>query len=288
MIRLITIFLLVAGFTGIIAQEKVKDMGYLELDNARIYYEIYGEGSPLLLIAGLASDSQSWQSILEGLSKNHQVIIYDNRTTGRTTSSESDLTLSIMANDAVKLLDHLKIDKAAIAGHSMGGIVGMRVASKYPDRVNKLIIAASPLRISDRNRILFDDLGTMLDEGISKRRWFRNLFYWIFTPGFFNDTQLVDSALDYAVDYPNPQSDEGFRMQVHAINDFDGTDICREIQCPTLVVAGRLDIIFPIGDCRELSEAIPNATLHVIEGAAHSIHSEKPLEFVKAVEDFLH
>ncbi len=262
-------------------------MHYAKHGDAQIYYELHGEGSPLLLIAGLASDSQSWQSILQKLSENHRVIVFDNRTSGRTTSSEQKLTLNMMMNDAVGLLDHLGIEKADIAGHSMGGIIAMMIAAHYPDRVNKLIVAASTMKISERNQQLFNDFVGMLDEGIPKQIWFRNLFYWLFTRKFFSMPLLLDSAVNAALEYPYPQSDDGFRRQVEATNYFDGTDLCPTIQCPTLIIAGAEDIIFPVDECRKLSEAIPNASLRVIDGAAHSIHSEKPMEFVTAIEEFL-
>ncbi len=255
------------------------------LDDATIYYETYGEGSPLLLIAGLASDSQSWMSIVKPLAENHRVIVYDNRTTGRTTTTEDKLTLEMMVNDAVNLLDHLGIEKADVVGHSMGGSIALMLASSHPERVSRLIIAASPLKISERNRLMMNDFVTMPNYGSAE--WFRKLFYWLLTPEFFDNPYVVASALETASGYRYLQSLEGFRKQVQSMDYFDATELCTHIKAPTLVIAGEKDIIFTIDECRRLSKAIEGAKLEIIQGAAHSIHSEKPLEFIQSIESFL-
>ena len=74
-------------------------MGYAKINNAEIYYEIHGAGKPLLLISGLASDSQSWFTVLEELSKQYKVVVFDNRCSGRTKSNENEISIPMMANE---------------------------------------------------------------------------------------------------------------------------------------------------------------------------------------------
>ncbi len=262
-------------------------MGTFEHNGAQMYYEIHGEGEPLLLIAGLASDSQSWLSVLPLLSGKYRVIVYDNRTTGRTASHDDSLTVQVMAKDALALLDHLGIDKAIVVGHSMGGQIALTLAATNPERVSCLIIAGTPLEISARNKMLFGNLSQSIKTYGPTREWFQNLFFWIFTPTFFEQKALVSLALDSSVDYPYPQTPKGFCLQVDAAESFQAESFCENVLCPTLVIAGSQDIIFPVDCCKALAEAIPNAQFRIIEQAAHSIHSEKPAEFVQLVQEFI-
>lgn len=87
-----------------------------------LYYEIHGNGYPLVLLSGLATDSQSWLGCLSQLSMNHTVIILDNRGCGKSTPQETETSISLMAEDVIKLLNHVNIIQADILGNSMGGV----------------------------------------------------------------------------------------------------------------------------------------------------------------------
>ena len=117
--------------------------------------------------------------------------------------------------------------------------------------------------------------------------WYRTVFYWIFSISFFEDKQQLKSAIQLAVDYPFPVHKEAFSKQVEAINAFDCRASLPEITCPTLIVDGGKDLLFPGGKNRHVLEVIPDAQVVVIEEAAHSIHMEKPNEFSTCVLEFL-
>jgi pimeloyl-ACP methyl ester carboxylesterase len=86
-----------------------------------VYYEIHGEGAPLMMIAGLASDSQSWQPIIADLASHYRLITVDNRGAGRTTPQDAPVSIRAMADDCVALLDFLGLPSVHVLGHSMGG-----------------------------------------------------------------------------------------------------------------------------------------------------------------------
>ena len=159
-----------------------------------IYFEEHGKGHPLLLIAGLASDSQSWLPIVPGLAKHFRLIVFDNRGVGRSSQDNSDISIEEMADDCARLLKHLKLPSAYVLGHSMGGMIAMDLAIRYPDMVDKLILEATAPKLNRRNTELFDDWVSFLKLGMDKHLWFRNIFYWIFSAGFFEDKDVFAQA----------------------------------------------------------------------------------------------
>lgn len=261
-------------------------MPTIEINGAKIYYKEYGKGTPLLLIAGLGSDSTSWLPVVMGLSKHFRVITFDNRGVGRSSDENDNITIEEMADDAAFLIKSLSLTKADVLGHSMGGMIAMKLALKYPDSVDRLLVSASCTNISNRNKELFKDMIAFLENGMDKRLWFRNLFYWIFSPKFFEDIQFLDQAVTMAINYRFPQSDGSFKNQVDAITRFDCSADVGNLQAKTLIMTGDQDILFPFSENSQLM-TIPNSTQININGAAHSIHMDEPQAFIDGIIEFL-
>jgi pimeloyl-ACP methyl ester carboxylesterase len=262
-------------------------MAFLNIGDLQLYYEVHGKGKPLLLVAGLASDSQSWQPIVEELSRDYRVIVFDNRGAGRTSPVDVDLTIPLIADDCVALVNHLGFNAVSIVGHSMGGFVAMDCAIRYPDRVDTLILAATSYFNSQRNNALLSDWISYLESGMDLRLWFRNIFYWIFSRDFFENEETLNEAIRLAIEYPYPQSKTAFRKQVEAIAAFNCLQALPNITSKTLVVCGKEDLLFPPEESIALSKKIPGARFTLIEKAAHSIHMEYPRVFTQKILDFL-
>jgi len=262
-------------------------MPTVETNNINCYYEIHGQGRPLVLIAGLGSDSQSWQPVLVELAKHFKVVVFDNRGIGRTKYPQENFDIGTMAQDTLGLIDTLGIERADILGHSMGGCIAQEVAIKHPQKVNKLILASVSAFTSERNKLLFTDLLRLLEEGIPYELFLREFLFWIFTPEFFNNNENVDSAIKYLLDYPYPITLDGFRRQVEALNKFTSQGRLDRIKAETLVLAGRKDILITSKEVENLSGKISNAKAVYLENAAHSIHMEEAESFIKSIVDFL-
>jgi pimeloyl-ACP methyl ester carboxylesterase len=259
----------------------------LTLHDAELYYEIHGDGPPLLLIAGLASDSQSWGGSLPPLAEHFRVICPDNRGVGRSRPANVPVSIERMADDCAALVRHLGYEHVDVLGHSMGGFVAQSMAARHPELVGRLVLAGTGSKMSARNAALFSDAVESLERGTDPVLWFRNLFYWLFSTAFFEQPGMLDAAVNYAITYPWPQETVGFRNQVAALIDFDGTADLERIAAPALVLSGSQDLLFPVEECREFAGRIAGSSFHVIEGAAHSIHMERSEAFVRAVVGFL-
>ena len=262
-------------------------MPNIQVNNVSIYYETYGAGEPLMLVAGLGSDSQSWQPIMEELSQHFLVIAPDNRGTGRTVPQDVETSIRQIADDCMALARHLGFSSFKLLGHSMGGFVALDLATRYPNAVEKLILAGTSASNPKCNDVLFSDWALTLESGMDKVQWFRSIFYWLFTKHFFENEDTVNIALQYAVDYPYPQSAVAFRKQVESISGFDCFEQLSGVTAKTLVISGEEDILFPPDVSASLAQAIPGAVFSVIAHAAHSIHMEEPQVFTDHVLDFL-
>jgi pimeloyl-ACP methyl ester carboxylesterase len=169
----------------------------------------------------------------------------------------------------------------------MGGFVALDLAMRYPDCINKLILAGTSSSNPKRNNSLFFNWASCLEKGLDPHLWFRNIFYWLFTAGFFENEAAVDEAVRYAVEYPYPQSAVAFRNQVKAIATFDCTEALSSVAARTMVISGKEDLLFPPEVCTRLVQAIPEAAFSVIDNAAHAMHMEQPRAFTDCVIEFL-
>ena len=129
---------------------------YLEIDNTKIYYEQYGEGSPILLLHGGMGSISNFNTLIPDLSKHFKLIAIDSPSHGRSYSIDS-LSYNILADYVVKIVDKLKFDKIDIVGYSDGAIIGMLVAYKIPNKINKIV---SPVQFrvwTDKDRVNSED-----------------------------------------------------------------------------------------------------------------------------------
>jgi pimeloyl-ACP methyl ester carboxylesterase len=116
---------------------------YACIGDLQLYYEIYGNGSPLLLIHGGLGSIDEFENNIQDLSQKFKVICVDSRGYGRSNNPVDSLSYEQMADDMLDLLDYLKIDSSNIAGFSDGGVIGLYIASKSPGRVIKVFAAGA-------------------------------------------------------------------------------------------------------------------------------------------------
>lgn len=261
-------------------------MPTVRIKNIDCYYEIHGNARPLILISGLASDSQSWQPILDDLARHFKVVIFDNRGTGRTRYPPEIFQISTLAFDTVCLLDELGIEKADILGHSMGGCIAQEIAIEYPERVNKLILANTCASLSSKNKLLFGSLLKTLESG-NYELFIREFFRLIFTPEYLGNKEKIESAVRFFLDWPFPVTAEGFRLQLEALNNFNSQDRLGKIRSEALLMTGRKDILVTPEETQLLADKIPSVKPLCLENTAHSLQVEQPRFFVDCITKFL-
>ena len=133
-------------------------MPIAKLENINLYYEIHGNGEPIVFIPDLLESSQSWQFIITKLSKHFQLIMLDNRNVGKSDRSPTAFSISDMASDTINLIDFLKFDKVHIIGHGMGGFIAQDIAINFPEKVDKLVLEATAPFPNPRQNSAFKQL----------------------------------------------------------------------------------------------------------------------------------
>jgi pimeloyl-ACP methyl ester carboxylesterase len=142
LILLIAIMFIGSSSSG--QQIKPSNSGYAPVNGINVYYEVYGEGRPLVLLHGaFYTIDMNWGQLIPELSKTRKVIAIEMQGHGHTPFSDRELSITNLANDVEKVMDYLKIDSADVAGYSMGGSVAYQFAVQSPKRLRKLVIISS-------------------------------------------------------------------------------------------------------------------------------------------------
>ncbi|MBO9204659.1 MULTISPECIES: alpha/beta fold hydrolase [Niastella] len=128
---------------------KSSNSGYAPVNGSKVYYEVYGEGRPIVLLHGaFMTIDLNWAQLIPELSKTRKVIAIEMQGHGHTPLSERKLSFPALASDVDRVMDYLKIDSADVAGFSMGGSVAYQLAVQSPKRVTKLVIISSTYKTS--------------------------------------------------------------------------------------------------------------------------------------------
>jgi pimeloyl-ACP methyl ester carboxylesterase len=261
-------------------------MPKVQAHGIELYVETHGDGEPLLLIAGLACDHSMWSEVVPALAGHYQVIVFDNRGVGRSTSPEGPYTIREMAGDATALLDHLGVRQVHVAGHSMGGQIAQELALARPGQVRSLMLLSSCARCDERNKAIIQTWGE-LPGVVEPRLMARLLLPWLYSNAFFTRPGAVEQLLTMLLDNPYPPTPQGIYHQSRAIGDFDTTSRLGDIRCATLVLVGKEDALLPVAFSEQLAQGIPGAELVVMEKAAHGLLVESPEEVAQAMLGFL-
>ena len=267
--------------------KKGGEMPTVKVGDINMYYEVHGKGEPLLLIMGLGSDLTGWMFQIPEFSKKYQVIVFDNRGVGRTDAPDKPYSIKMMADDTVRLMDALGINRAHILGLSMGGIIAQELAIKYPERVKSLVLAATEAGKYNFRDHTVGAWAAAKTEGVSPRTFFRLVLPFIFTDKFFENSGIVEMALDTMAATPYLQPAHAFAHQVTAGAEHNARGRLSQIAAPTLVLVGKEDILLPVKLSEELATGIPKAKLVVLEGGGHGFNIEISDKFNQAVLDFL-
>lgn len=251
-----------------------------------IYYELKGAGEPLLLIAGFASDLTIWSKVLSSLAEQYQVIVFDNRGVGRSSAPDSSYSIGQMAEDGAALLDKIGVKAAHVAGHSMGGMIAQELAVAHPDVVASLLLLGTCAKPDERNKAIIECWGE-LPRQVDPATAVRVSLPWIYTNRFYSRPKAIQQVIDLVVASPFPSTPHGIYHQSRAVMGFDTSDRLKLIRCPTLVLAGKEDILLPVPWSEELARGIPGAELVVLENTGHGMLIETPDAVTSAMLGFL-
>ena len=218
-------------------------MPVVKVGNINMYYELQGEGEPLVLIHGAGLETSTVGPLIQMFTSKYKVVSIDNRGVGRTDKPDEPYTIEMMAEDTVGLLNAIGIKKAHFIGSSMGGRIAQVIAVKYPEMVKGLILTSTAARVSPSMKI---ELEIALK-----------------TPELWEE-MLNESAVLFTQMYPPTR--ESFYRQFVATVEFDGNEQLSKIKAPTLIINGTRDDTIPMECTEELVNEIPDSKLILVEG----------------------
>ena len=243
--NLIIVLALMACFASVNGQEG----NSVETNGVKIYYQVHGEGDPLLLLHGFTMSGKAWDPWIADLSANHQLIIPDMRGHGNSTNPSGIFSHRESAVDMYGLMDHLGIDRFAVLGQSSGAMTLVHMATMDTNRISSMILVAGTTFFPKQAR---DYLASVTYET-------------------YHGSSTYMAAL-------HPRGEEQIRMILEqwsgmskSYDDMNfTTPYLSTIRCPTLIIHGDRDSFFPIEIPVEAYEAIPNSYLWIVPNEGHA------------------
>jgi pimeloyl-ACP methyl ester carboxylesterase len=245
-----------------------------------LYYEIHGQGEPIVLLHSGGADLRDWQFIAPQLAQNYRVIAFDGRGAGK---SPPLLEPANYVEELKNLLDHLQIERSILVGHSIGGQIATDFALAYPDRLSKLVLVAPGLS------------GHRFSPSVEE--WFGQV--WAAAPDAAKMTEISLSQCPYRVVMSSPQRDLMAAITRHNIDRAlewktsqmhwaqpPTIDRLAEIQTKTLFIIGTQDMADNL-QTAELFEQVPDIRFDRIEGADHMPTLTHPDRLVSSISTFL-
>ena len=245
---------------------------YAPVNGLRLYYEVHGAGSPLVLLhGGLLTIDSTFGPIIPSLAKTHKVIAVELQGHGHTADIDREFTLDNLADDLVELLGQLGIDQAAFFGFSLGGLVAMNLVTRHPNVVSRLVLASVHFRPDGYHPEIRDPEA----HPGSKRM-----------PTASDFQAMQDTYRRVA---PDPDHFAKFAAKasatVAAVKGWSAHEL-GAIRVPTLVLVGDTDFVL-VQHAVEMFELIPNAQLAVLPGATHMDLTRRGDQVLAMVAPFL-
>jgi pimeloyl-ACP methyl ester carboxylesterase len=252
---------------------------------AEIAYDDGGEGEPILFLHAFPLGLFMWDVQAEALRPRHRVVRFDARGFGGSPAGDALLTMERIGDEAAALLDHLGLERAVVAGCSMGGYAAFAMVRRHPQRVRALVLqdtrAGADSPEARRNRALLAE--KTLKQGAQAAAD-------AFLPKLLGDTTHQErpalvSRIREAILATSPR---GIANALQGLGArADSTPTLREIRVPTLVVCGVEDTITPLAESEAMHQALAGSTLAAIPRAGHLANLENPEAVNAALLEFL-
>jgi pimeloyl-ACP methyl ester carboxylesterase len=263
-------------------------MPKINVGSFNLFYEVYGDGPPLLMILGLGANSTWWGTyFLRGLAEHFRVITFDNRGTGQSEDPKLDYSIKTLTDDIKSLLNALNIDNVHVFGHSMGGYIAQELVLDY-NRVNKLILCSTscggPQSVLANSNVL--EIVNKSRKGRSPEEIAIESLDILYSPEFIkSNPKLIDIAIKIMAS--TQMTEESYIRQVKAIELFDTSVKLKNLKIPTLILHGMKDVLVPPQNAQILADLIPNSKLRFFPQSAHAPFVEEPNSVQKAIIEFL-
>ncbi|MFW9911110.1 MAG: alpha/beta fold hydrolase [Candidatus Thorarchaeota archaeon] len=269
---------------GFISQNTLKQlMPTVPTYDIETYYEIAGEGEPIVFVHGAAGSHDNWHPQVKHLSDRFKVVTYDIRGHGKSGGSDRKYSCDLFTDDLNGLITALELERLVVCGLSLGGMIAQQYAVKYHSNLAGLVLAdtavASALTLSDKlQKWMFP---VSLVKWYIRRKTPEDYARWSFK--YFD---MKDDVREYLIQEQLRMDQTEFLKLMDAIYGFKLLDLA-SIKVPTLVVLGENErkAVFPHAD--KMIELIENSKKVIVPDAGHASNLENPAEFNRVLDEFL-
>lgn len=230
---------------------------YVTLRGFNMYYEVYGNGQPLVMIHGNGGSIKSFENQIPFFAKHYRVIVADSRSQGKSKDPKDSLSYSMMADDVDSLLNYLHVKQSYVIGWSDGGINGLLLAIRHPDKVKRLAISGANL-VSDSTAFGTASYKALLAEDFALKK----------------------------LSFTGSKARNAYKLlHLMATKPQIKPELLRQVKCPTLVIGGDHDAILPKHTLL-IAESIPGAYLWILPNSGHATLVKYKDQFNSTVYNF--
>lgn len=250
----------------------------------KLHYRTEGEGKPLIILHGLFGSSDNWQTLGKSFAEQYKVYFVDQRNHGHSPHSD-EFNYDLLAEDLHELLVDIGASKVHLLGHSMGGKTVMAFAAKYPQMVDKLIVADIGVkRYPMHHDVILDalkslDLNQLKSRGQADKKMAEKIEDWGVRQFLLKNLYWVEKGqLGWRINIPV--------LEAEMENILDEIKI-DSLAIETLFIRGEKSNYILESDYPSIQLKFPNSKIETLLGAGHWVHAEAPEEFYKLVMNFL-
>jgi 2-hydroxymuconate-semialdehyde hydrolase len=271
--------------------EKHAPGSFVELDGHRTHYVTKGDGPPVLLVHGFNYDINTWSANIDAIAEHFTVFAVDLWGAGYSTRQPLDYCYPLFTDQICRFMDHLKIERALLVGHSMGGGTSIFTAVNHHHRIDRLVLVDSvgiPRHLPLRGRLFMLPLIPELMLGLNTNAVRRKnlLDYWI-----HNQDLLTDEVFEEMTRYQKIEGTTRAALYILRKNFFNTLDIeirtLAGLGIPTLIVWGRHDHSVPLESGTEMHDILKGSRLEVFNNAGHLANFDQAEDFNRIVIRFL-
>ena len=244
---------------------------------------VQGQGAPVLLAHALGLDLSMWDRLAGELAANHEVARYDQRGHGGSAVPPGPYTLDAMVDDAARVIREWGRGPVVWIGLSMGGMVGQGVAIRYPELLRGLVLANTTSQYPDEGRAAWAQRIAAVEAG-GLEAIADTVMERYFNTSFRASQRERVAQFRAQVLRTDPK---GYVACCHALAAVNWLDRLPQVKCPTMIIAGALDVGTPVAMSQAMARCIPDATLVVFDEASHLSVVEQPALFGQTVREFI-
>jgi 3-oxoadipate enol-lactonase len=271
------------GLFGLI--ERKITMPKIKVNDIEMYYEIHGEGEPIVFVTGFSGDHTLYDQIAkQAAAKGYQAIVFDSRGCGQTDSPNYPYTTEMMADDAVGLIKALQLNSVNLVGSSFGGCIVQTILHKYPEIAKSAVLANTTSQFSVRGRLYAESRLELMKAGAPNDSIVKIITMLCWSNKYLSRPGRIECLIAAGF---FPITLAGYESQLNALLTFDSAAWFKNIKTPCLIISSDDDLLVSATECEALAHNNPSAEYYCFNDTGHMPILEQPEQFNKLVFDFI-